>query len=270
MPAQTNHPSFPQPVEPTLVWRFMDLPRYLDIAARGRLFFSRQDKFRDTFEGEIPRLSRYGIAMQFRESEAKQLKENPNIRPNPGARALEGHFLDYLRNVRRENYISCWHMNSAESAAMWDLFGRDGSAIAFKTSYQRFRDCLPDYAYLGMVNYIDFDKQFFDLKNVFNPAMHKRKSFEHEKEIRAVINKFPNEFYGFDSDEAFSAAHELTDFGLTIPFDVNACVEEILIGPDAPPWFERMIKETNAKLSIETPVRKSALYDVAAFRALDF
>jgi len=257
--ANTEHPSFPQPTEPTSVWRYMDLSRYLDVATRGRLFFSRQDKFRDTYEGAIPSKSRQALAMQSKQNEEENKKSavSSDVKNHPFS--LEVQMMSFLERVRRQTFISCWHMNIGESAAMWDLYGRDGSAIALRTSYIKLRDAFPSHVYLWMVKYIDFEKEFFALDNSMNPAMHKRRSFEHEKEVRAVIP------YLGEISENYALEQELTEFGLTIPFDVNASVDEIHLSPDAKPWFVRLLQETNAKLGITTPLTKSSLYDAAIF-----
>lgn len=259
LPANTEHPSFPQPTEPTSVWRYMDLSRYLDVATRGRLFFSRQDRFRDTFEGSIPFISRTALAFQSKQiqEEQKKLKSEGNfqeIQPS-----MEAQMMGFLERIRRQTFISCWHMNSGESAAMWDLYGRDGSAIAFKTSYTKLCEALPSDIYLGMVKYIDFEKDYFALDNIMNPTMHKRRSFEHEKEVRAMIQHFN------EASEDYKLDHEVTQFGLTIPFDINIAIDEIHLSPEAKPWFVKMIQETNTKLGITTPLKKSSLYDAAIF-----
>jgi len=240
----------------------MDLPRYLDIATRGRLFLSRQDKFRDTFEGAIPLQSRKALAMQSRALELEYLTSVDQGETRPNRPTLEKQMMSFLESVRREMFISCWHMNSAESAAMWDLYGKDGSAIAFRTSYEKLRDHLPSNSYLGMVKYIDFENDYFSLDNAMNPSMNKRRSFEHENEVRAVINK-PVE--PFEGSEEYEVVREMTEFGITIPFKINEVIDEIYLSPDAMPWFVRLILETNAKLGVTAPLRKSSLYDAAIF-----
>lgn len=237
----------------------MDLSRYLDIATRGRLFFSRQDKFRDTFEGAIPLKSRFQLAEQSKRLE-ESYKKTETVEDRQVKRAtMERAYMRHLDDLRRMTFISCWHMNAGESAAMWDLYGRNGSAIAFRTSYQKLRDALPSAVFLGMVRYIDFETESFGLGNAFNVLMHKRRSFEHEKEVRAVI-----QHVALDTGEC-ELNHDLTEFGLTVPFDLNEAIEEIRVSPEAKPWFFRMIQETNSKLGVVPPVSKSSLYDNVIF-----
>jgi hypothetical protein len=237
----------------------MDLSRYLDVATRGRLFFSRQDKFRDTYEGAIPSMSRQALALQSKQIEAENKKSAELSGVKKRTPSMEVQMMNLLESTRRKTFISCWHMNIGESAAMWDLYGRDGSSIALRTSYNKLRDALPSHVYLGMVNYIDFEKDFVAVDNAMNPVMHKRRSFEHEMEVRAVIPHLG------DVSENYKLDHELTEFGLTIPFDMNASVDEIHLSPEAKPWFVRLLQETNAKLGITPPLTKSSLYDAVIF-----
>lgn len=44
---------------------------------------------------------------------------------------------------------------------------------------------------IGLVKYIDYDKDVFPLDNTFYPFTHKRKSFEHEREVRFLIQNLP-------------------------------------------------------------------------------
>ena len=229
----------------------MDLSRYLDVATRGRLFCSRQDRFRDTFEGALPVGSRTSLALQPKQIAVEY--------PQNGKPSMEVQIMKILEGNRRETFVSCWHMNSGESAAMWDLYGRSGSAIALRTSYVKLSEFFPSDVFLGLVNYIDFEKDSFSISNTFNPVMHKRRSFEHEKEVRAVISNSGK------STKDFEVNYEVTEFGLTIPFDVNSTIDEIHLSPEAKPWFVQMIQETNAKLGITRPLIKSSLYDAAIF-----
>ena len=42
-----------------------------------------------------------------------------------------------------------------------------------------------------MVKYIDYDTEFIDSGNFLGPFVHKRKSFAHEQEVRALVLKPP-------------------------------------------------------------------------------
>ena len=51
---------------------------------------------------------------------------------------------DHLKDekLRDELYVSCWHNDPAESAAMWSLYSTKESGIAIQTTSDRFSDAL--------------------------------------------------------------------------------------------------------------------------------
>src|SRR3954447_11447369 len=47
-----THEDFKQLDDAALLWRYQDLPRYLDLLLKQQLFFCRADRFEDPFEGQ--------------------------------------------------------------------------------------------------------------------------------------------------------------------------------------------------------------------------
>jgi hypothetical protein len=70
---------------------------------------------------------------------------------------------------------------------MWRLYTQTQDAVAIRSSYQRLVSCLPDEALIGLVDYVDFEETTIAMTNRLAPFAMKRKSFEHEREVRAVI-----------------------------------------------------------------------------------
>lgn len=77
-------------------------------------------------------------------------------------------------------------MNEYESAAMWKLYSKTNESIAIETTYCKLKNVLPNDIMIGKVRYIDFEKDTINPTNVFNSFLHKRKSFEHENEVRII------------------------------------------------------------------------------------
>src|SRR5262249_36502984 len=89
--------------------------------------------------------------------------------------------------------LNCWHVNPYESAAMWKLYASNEEGVAIKSTVRRLKDSLSSYApdvFLGAVSYIDYGKDLIyrgnPFGNLFCAFLHKRRSFEHEQELRAV------------------------------------------------------------------------------------
>jgi hypothetical protein len=178
MTATINHPAFSQPPDLRIqIWRYMDFTKFVALLHAGALFFVRADLLDDPFEGsysranESLRLTVYG-------------KEAPKISQS---------IPPFYRWVREWTFLNCWHMNELESAAMWRLYARSNEAIAIRSKYQLLAQALPEKALLGMVRYIDYDTECLPEGNSFYPFVHKRKPFEHEPEVRAIIQDVPVE-----------------------------------------------------------------------------
>lgn len=130
MPANRAHPAFTQPHNPAVpVWRYMDFAKYVAMMESACLHFSRLDFLGDPFEGSLSK------AEFVRLNETAQKGEAAGTLPG----RWKGKYLDVLlhsaRAGRKQNYVSCWHINVNESEAMWRLYSQSGYAIAVQSTY---------------------------------------------------------------------------------------------------------------------------------------
>ena len=94
---------------------------------------------------------------------------------------------DSNRKIRASSYVSCWHMNAGESEAMWRLYCGSSSGVALQTTYERLAASVDDdNVYIGLVRYADYDNDTIPSRTVFDPVMHKRAAFAHEREVRVL------------------------------------------------------------------------------------
>jgi hypothetical protein len=52
-------------------------------------------------------------------------------------------------------------------------------------------------------------------------------------------------------------APALLQTGILVPIDAAALVRSIVIAPDAPPWVEKLVRQSALRYGIEAPVRRS-------------
>jgi hypothetical protein len=176
MPARTKYDNSKQPSSIDIsVWRYMDLAKFLALLVDKALYFSRADLLGDNFEGSV--------SLANHREYIKRYQANPERVAPPGTVNFSG--------IREFVYINCWHMNEFESAAMWSLYGGEKGAIAIRSTYAALAAALPDEAILGMVTYADYNSDLIPEKYISSLYMHKRFSFSHEHEVRAVISKIP-------------------------------------------------------------------------------
>jgi hypothetical protein len=232
-------PSFKTPSNFDIpIWRYMDLAKYLAILQRQSLFFPRASLMGDPFEGSSTKL------MVAAREQFLQSINHPELHMELG-QAFKGMVQKYL--------ISCWHMNELESAAMWSLYLRSNEGVCIQSTYRRLRSCLPKCVSIGEVEYVNYDTERFSPEIIFNLIMHKRKSFEHERELRAV-------FWEMDeSPDAQTYKTKIEPTGLWIPVNLPSLIERVCISLTAEAWLASVIDGVTTKYDLQVPVVQSAL-----------
>ena len=225
MPANTEHEAI-RPFQPhdtnVKVWRYMDLPKLIDLLETKRLHFSRADALGDLFEGSWTQ----GDAAYRDQIYQSIAAEKGEDWPHQSGRQYLGGLTQHLRETV---YINCWHAGETESAAMWRLYGTTAGSVAIQTTYEKLATALPNEPYIGMVRYISYGlDNWINQRFVMSPFMHKRKEFEHEKEVRAVLTKSTRE------------AHD--QLGFKIDIDIERTIETIRVHPTAPAWIRQSIE----------------------------
>lgn len=95
------------------------------------------------------------------------------------------------------------------------------------------------------------------LKFYEQPIYSKRKSFEHEKELR-ITSLILQEDTNLNNGEK-------VDY-LEIPVDLNILIEDVFISPNAPAWFRKTIEETMDQLGLNKSVYISSLLTPPVYR----
>ena len=91
---------------------------------------------------------------------------------------------------------------------------------------------------IGKVKYIDFSKRFSSVNGSF---WYKRKAFEHEREVRAIIT----------SHQAHS--------GIEKAVDLEKLISAVYISPYAPKWFEDVVRDVMQKYELNKPLYYSEM-----------
>jgi hypothetical protein len=208
------HPSISTPPDETVVWRYMNLEKLLGLLCERSLFLCRLDGFRDPWEGRWPK-----SAMD-------------SARANWGKLAED--FLSLSKWLRTALFVNCWHANEHESAALWEIYSGN-AGLAIKSTCGRLKSAIKTDKtfFLGEVNYCDYSHCDIPVSsNMLTFAFLKRKSFEHEREVRVLICDFPDDGSKVDCSKAPEAAENVW-----LPVDVQAMIETLYISPTAPPWY---------------------------------
>ena len=212
----------------TVVWKYLDLSKFLDLLLSQKLFMSRSDKFEDQYEGT------------FSEPTYEEIKKIAVNNPE---------FLNYYKTHREKVAISSWHINEYESFAMWQIFTQNSEGLAIQSTVKRLKKALDSEKnfeqHIGEVNYIDYKKEYIPFDDMFFPFLFKRKSFQYEREIRILSDVSQNNI-------------KLND-GLKINVDINQLIEKIYIHPKSENWYKNLVIELVSKLGFDFAIEKSDL-----------
>ena len=105
-----EHCEIKTPEDNIIIWRYMNIEKFLSILENSELFFSRLDVLEDKYEGHLP-------------------KKNKDIIVNL---SNEKSVIDYYLSLKKHCHVNCWHMNDEESAGMWSSYAPGNSGIAIK------------------------------------------------------------------------------------------------------------------------------------------
>lgn len=239
------------------IWRYMDLAKFLSLVDSRSLFFTSIKKLceQDPYEGSYT--SVYKSLGSFEWTTA----------PDSVTRALGieselmwKHFQHqtqvlqtHARKLHGTVCVNCWHLQEHESAAMWSQYARDHQGIAVVSTVGRLIDSVAahsEHIMIGKVKYLDYNRDFVNIHNMFNPFMAKRRSFDHEHELRALMCP--------DLDMK-SGPYPDHGNGVAVPIDLNALIETILVGPTAPQWVISLVESIMRKYDLDKPVWQSSL-----------
>lgn len=218
-----------------LLWKYMSFSKFVNLLS-GNLYFNRIDSFEDVFEGHFPDRIKKGL-------------ENSQYRNILVVEPLAQHIL----------YVSCFHASDCETAFMWHQYSnQDGLAI--QTTGKRLKEAFritEENIYLSKVKYLDYATDFFEVNGLFSLAIHKRKSFEFEKEVRCICMKMPEGL-----KEKQSPLDIETPTGIKIPINLDVLIDKIYLSPYAPSYLEENVKMIMDKWELHKDVINSDLYTI--------
>jgi hypothetical protein len=229
---------FEQINDKDILWRYQDLPRYLDLLIRKQLFFTRIDQFEDPFEGK------YNIS-----DKAGELSERAANLANEHSRTR----IAFTANT--------WHRNDDENYAMWNIYARN-YGIAIQTNYKKLKGSFHKSdkpVYIGKVIYYKERAHQIPMDDPLAPFLHKRCMYQYENEIRCCYIMSEAEETGFTWEE------QDTYNGVFIPVDLDMMIERIYISPYAPKWFRDLVARTNDAFNIHKEIVHSAVFQSENF-----
>lgn len=228
----------------TVMWRYMDLEKFIQLLQQRSLFFPHYERLGDPWEG-APRLA--NIKNSFRVVMGRMIEA---IEAFPGGNVpREGtpEFWKVVEEIRESipEYarilpnagVSCWHMNTSESAAMWDIYAGRKKGIAIKATLQSLENAFRPNGQIhlvsGAVKYVDFNREDEEIAARIEHFFLKWHYFSYESEVRILAVPSP------DAESAIAENR----IGHAVPVDLNQLLHEIVIAPGQPHRTKGMIHD---------------------------
>ena len=237
MPADTEHPSVidRQPDNPeTKIWRYLDLPKLIDLLHTQELHFTQIATLPDPFEGHVP--ARNHLFW----------KDPPDLER-------------WATELRRSyTYVSCWSALETESVAMWALYGAFNGGFTIQSTYEKLVTILPANVIVGKVEYIVYEGEYMIAPyNVMNAIVYKRREYRHEDEVRAFI---------FDT-KSLNREHAASPLPFVrIPVNITKLIDAIYIQSTTPDWIYGLLGKLLADYGFEFSLRRSILDEEPTWR----
>lgn len=237
----------------------MDFTKFASMLSTESLFFCRSDKFDDPFEGSLPKINVLSREISIRQWE--------NCDEKLKKQAIDG-FSIFYKLWRRYVAINCWHMNEAESMAMWKLYLKSNEGIAVQSRFSLLEKSFPENngekIYFGTVNYIDYDSEYIDSNEIFSQFVHKKSSFSHEREIRAIIHKIPEKTKEITENNETRIQNyvdhneETINSGVNVKVNLETLVERVYLAPGSPNWLYELICSVSERYGYKFNIVKSS------------
>lgn len=266
--------------EETILWRYLDIGKYLDFLSTRKMWFSRVAEMRklDPYEGALTRLDRENISRIINASSVDELLHVFNMGfIEHMSNDLNKLKVVYLSQVVRPeknvltNLISCWHANHGESDAMWALYSKRSAGVSIKSSIKRLRKAFSSnqrVIWAAKVNYDEYDDLSAMSSGIFDSILIKRPAFRHENEIRLIFHNLE----GYEAPEWTEESqvyrvdpNRIVPSGGYLDCELVELVDEVVLSPLMPPYVADAIRSVTTALFPSIEIRQSMLASSANF-----
>lgn len=262
-----KHPAFIEPPYPNAqIWRYMDIAKLVSMLENKALYFPRASQLteNDPYEGLFPQGQIDTIYSAWAEEIAKDAAENRSVEEISTDLKAKNYEQFTPKWLQHAFLVNGWYLGEQESMAMWRQYAANLQGVVIVSTYTRLRQAFIEEhpaVHIGLVRYDDGARPY---SNCFYPITFKRRAFEHERELRAVvwtIAKYrPDDKAGESLPEIDIGDEEL---GANIKVDLGELIQEIRTPPGCPEWFHSavsaVVRRYSADYGISPLVRRSEL-----------
>ncbi len=222
---ETAHPAFPQPDDlDAPLWRYLTFEKFTWLLRESRLYMASAADLGEPLEGTSPagEIKFWGDALARAETDEIRATVIQNRRV----------VRDIVEQWRQGYYVSCWRQGAGDSRAMWACYAAKPDSVAIRTTYRALRAQVPDYAFMGVVRYIDYGSSTLPTMNLFHHITHKDLHYDFEREVRVVVQK-PWDHQPLFEDNHFESTTTPGLLAHAPPVDLADLVRGVVLHPEA-------------------------------------
>lgn len=231
------HREFESVPDETVIWRYMDFPKFVSMLNENALHFASAESFSDKFEGRYTSDIASGVKAKTDEQKIQELEFK---------KRAESTGFDLLR-------ANCWNISQDERVDFWERYV-EKNGLAIQSTFRKLKESFSEIEipiFIGKVKYIDYSKDFFKSANLFNLMLHKRSFFKAEDELRAMV------MIGTAGLQKYIPKNSPK----VIPINTNleTLVEKIILHPDSSQWIQDIVEKTAEKFGYSFNIEYSEL-----------
>ena len=198
----TIDPNAKDILKDTYLWRYMSLPKFLDLITTQSLYFSTNTQLitGDPHEGTLPFFTDFLFNL---DNNCKTIINNSNKSSSDLKILTESlNTKDIslkITDIRDKTFINCWHINDNENYLMWQSYAPESGGMAIVTDIHSLIEAMEsdveieavpikyntrDFNKLEKYKIVDDDKELALLVKL--SSLYKREFFKGENELRLI------------------------------------------------------------------------------------
>ena len=253
-----------------VVWRYMPFTKFVSLLTYRALWFSKLNILQDQYEGRIPLrvLPEMGQSNEKWKEVFHSPEHHRQIDEWPAKNEADG---------RELLVVTCWFSQEQESRRMWEEYGATAESVAVKSTLGLLAKHIyvpqdETASHLGFVRYVEHDSHemsLYEASQAIERAFLKDKAqFCHEHEVRLVTLNFKTpwcaspEGYPYTPEQVAGAGmNNFESPGLHVGINLEHLVHEVVVAPNAQPWFAKLVRRLTELHGLKVTVSNSALTD---------
>jgi hypothetical protein len=247
------------------VLRYLTFAKFISLITYQALWFSKLSILQDEFEGTLPSATEKILTTENQKS--KIFFNHPDLH-----KQIDNWTSKNVSDGRELTVVNCWFLGEQESKVMWNEYVGHTEGVAIKSTIRKLIQYIfawPEFSSIGKVKYVDFGSHVmssYEANQAGERAFLKNLKFQHEQEVRieTMSLKTPHcvHMEGAPMKEEDYAGKNMNNFenpGLYIGVDIQNLIDEIILAPGSPAWFDLLVKRIVKLLSMKCAVIHSAL-----------